>query len=140
MSLKTSRILNPGLKIGRWNIQGLKGKSNDKTADKLFLKEVRKYHIVILTETLTVEGEDIQIADYYTYNLHRPKHVKTWKGSGGIAVAIRNSIRKYIKILPPKSKDYIWLQLENHAFSLEKDSFICAAYIFLHRNLHTQSN
>ncbi len=121
--------LNRGLKIGCWNIQSIRYKDNDKTYKNLFLMEIRKHDIVVLTETHTVEGENIPIADYYTYCLHRQKHAKAWKGVGGIAITIHNSIRRNIKILTPKSKDYVWVQLDKNAFSLDNDLFICAAYI-----------
>ena len=42
-----------------WNTGGLKSKSNDKTSDLIFFKEIEKYDLVFLAETHVGYNTDI---------------------------------------------------------------------------------
>jgi hypothetical protein len=57
MTIKTS--INTSIKICFWNTGGLKSKSNDKTSDPIFLKEIEKYELVFLAETHVGYNTDI---------------------------------------------------------------------------------
>jgi hypothetical protein len=53
MTIKTS--INTSIKMCFWNTGGLKSKSNDKTSDPIFLKEIEKYDLVFIVNRGGVE-------------------------------------------------------------------------------------
>lgn len=58
---------------------------------------------------------------------------------GGLAILIRNTIRKGLKILPNISSEFQWLNLTKDFFNLDSDVFICFSYI-THCSVLQQSN
>lgn len=119
------------VKIGCWNIQGMRSKHEDKATNELFLDTVKDFDIVGLLESHTVEGQDddINIENFESHCFHRPKHIKATHGSGGIILLIKTGLRKGIQILPTNNKDYIWLILDKAYFGLNQTLHICIAYI-----------
>ena len=129
--MKAPKTVNQKLKIGCWNVQGLLNKNIDKTKDQSFLSAIEGFDILGLVETHTVTGQhdDIHIAGYDTQLFHRPKHKKAPHGSGGIAILLKQSIKKGIKLSKSNNNDYVWLTLSKHFFGFAEDLHICMAYV-----------
>ena len=70
-----------------WNIGGLKSKSNDKTSDPIFLKEIEKYDLVFLTETHVGYNTDIHtIGPFHYHRVCRSISKKNNRHFGGLAI------------------------------------------------------
>ena len=48
---------------------------------------------------------------------------------GGILLFVKKNLRNGVKILENDKKDKLWIKLKKDFFGLEKDIFICFAYI-----------
>ena len=74
--------MEPGLKIGFWNINGL---SEEKISDKVFKREINKYDILFLCETW-LRRENINNLrhpnEYLRYFAFRNKRRKKGRPSG----------------------------------------------------------
>ena len=51
------------------------------------------------------------------------------KHYGGLAVFVKESIRKGIKFEPITNSEYIWFKLDKFFFNMEKDIYVCVLYI-----------
>ena len=119
-------IHRTNLKIASWNINGVGGTNQDKLKDKKFIQEVQSHDIIALSETHCAKNKYVCLPGYYTYQSHISYPGK--RAIGGIALLIRKSIKPGVHIVKD-ANDYIWLKLEKTFFGLERDLFICAAYI-----------
>jgi hypothetical protein len=123
------------LAVAVWNIDGLKSSLNEPD----FINNIKCFDIVILVETHITQP--VHINSEYVYHKLGKKFSNKGRASGGISIIIKNELKKGIKILENKNDCFVWLQLEKTFFNLEKDTFICAAYIppenssiWMHRN------
>lgn len=111
-----------------WNIGGLISKHHDKITDPLFLQEIRKYDVVLLTETHLGYNTTVNIEGFNYYPICRPQSANS-RYYGGLGILIKYEVRKGINILTNTCKDYQWLQFDKHYFNLNTDIFLCLAYI-----------
>ncbi|VDI19713.1 Hypothetical predicted protein [Mytilus galloprovincialis] len=109
-------------------IGGLISKKFDKTLDPLFIQEIVKYEVILLTETHLGHNTSVNIDGYRYYPVCRPQSTNA-RFYGGLGILIKNDIRNGIKILQNTSKDYQWLKFDKFYFNLKKDLFLCLAYI-----------
>ena len=118
------------LRLGTWNIQGLKGS----TSDELFNKFLHKNDIIILTETWAEEGLAISEKEFYNFHSIRKRHARAKRSSGGISILIRRALRTTvgnkiaIKIIK-ESSNIVWIQICKEAFGIPVDIFIGAVYL-----------
>ena len=103
-------------------------KHHNKVTDSLFLKEIRSYDIVMLTETHVGYSTTVNIEGFNYYPVCRPQSANS-RFYGGLGILIKHKIRKGIKILTNTCKDYQWLQFDRNYFNLKTDIFLCLAYI-----------
>ena len=111
-----------------WNVGGLVSKSYNKVNDENFIKEIRDYDIVLLTETHLGYNSQVNIENFKYFPVCRPQSANT-RFYGGLGILIKNSIRQGVKILTNTNKDYQWLKLDKSFFNFMKDIFLCLAYI-----------
>lgn len=116
------------LRMCYWNLGGVNTHSVNKLSDDIFLKEIKNFDIVILGETHVGNNENLFIEGFTYFPVCRPISTNG-RYYGGLGIFRKNSIKKYIKILPTKSNDYQWIKFEKDFFNLQKDVYLCAAYI-----------
>ena len=116
------------LHLACWNINGFKVKGVNKYSDPDFIKEVCNKDIICLLETHSSLQDSLNIPNFKSVHLNRPKNKKTNKISGGISVLVRSEIRQGIKFLEHSCNDYIWLQLCSKFFGCDQDIYICFLY------------
>ena len=81
------------LKIGSWNIHGLRSKSFDKTNDPNFLREIKSYDILGLIEAKLESTENIHLPNYRSFYMSRPNEEK-YPNSGGILILYNQNIKR----------------------------------------------
>lgn len=117
------------LKIGYWNIKGLK--CNDqglKTEDDDVLNIILNHDIMCLTEVHCGDSDIPKIDGYDCFKMCRGLNKRINRYFGGIAIYYRSCIRKGIKFLRTDT-DFVWLKLCKHFFGLKKDIYLCLIYI-----------
>ena len=112
-----------------WNTGGLKSKSNDKTSDPIFLKEIEKYDLVFLAETHVGYNTDIHtIGPFHYHGICRSISKKNNRHFGGLAILRKNEIKPYVRILKNTSPEFQWVKLERDFFGFSDDLYICLVY------------
>ena len=87
-------ILKSHFWVGGFNCQGIM----DKIEDPIFINDMLKYDIVGVCETwLNKSNENVVLPEYKFYPLSRKK--ENDQSRGGVGWFIRNSLKRYIKIL-----------------------------------------
>ena len=99
------------LSIASWNIQGINYKTH------------------------STPDQKIHVDGYCTYQVNRPKSGKSYHG--GIAILVRDYLRKGITYSKSSSQDIVWVKLENNFFKFEHDIYLAVVYMHPHRNHHT---
>lgn len=137
------------IRIGSWNIQGIfknigRHKVN-KINDTEFGSVIRNLDIFCLLESHVGSLENLSIEGYSEYLSHRKKSGNN-RYFGGLALYIKQNIRKGIKIVRNTSPDIIWIKLDHSFFNLPKDIFVAFIYIspkssqyFIRNNLDLES-
>jgi hypothetical protein len=121
-----------GISMCMWNVNGMFNKSLNyqKMNDDLFINEVKNHDIIALVETQTGPDDHIILEGFYpAIKADRPKPKGAPRHFGGIAVLVKQELRKGIKFLEHRTQDYIWLKLCKEFFHLNNDIFVCVAYI-----------
>lgn len=92
-----------------------------------FTDFISKYDIIGLTETKTDDSDSISLPGYvsFTKNRHTLSNVR----SGGILVAIRESIVKYVHIIKTDCKYALWFKISKTLFNTCEDVLFGACYI-----------
>ena len=116
------------VRIGCWNVQGVK----NITDDSLFEEFIYKHDVVVLTETWLAESPNLFSKDFYNYHNMRPLNARAKRPSGGISILVRHDLKKIIskgfKIV--KEHDcFIWLKIDKFVLGTSDDLYICATYI-----------
>lgn len=85
---------------------------------------------VFLTETWSDSLLDLSVPGFTLIQLNRvEKKQNTKRNSGGIAIYIRESFKKYCFLLEKDSDDIIWIRIDRHLFNLTYDLYACLCYI-----------
>ena len=125
------------LRIASWNIDGcffrVSGSRLNKLHNDNVLEMIHKVDIAFLVETHCLSTDSLAIKVFDVIQNNRKKHKNAKKGSGGIAVCIRSSIRNGIKILPFTNSEFIWIKLSKVFFNL---IFMSVASILPHKDHH----
>ena len=121
------------LAIAAWNIDGIYHRIDNqrlcKLSDEKVINYVSKFDIIGLLETHCGPNENLYLDNYYILHSHRKKSNKAVRYSGGIAVVIKNIIKKGVKILPITHSEFLWIKLDKTFFKLDSDIFLCFVYI-----------
>ena len=59
----------------------------------------------------------------------RTKNKKAERHSGGITVLVTKEIRQGVKFFSSGSTRFVWCKLDKHFFDLDKNIYVCSAYI-----------
>jgi exonuclease III len=122
------------LSISSWNINGL-GESFSyesgihRLTEDTLLSDISGHDVVFLLETHCDGSDILSVEGFNCVHVNHHKVKQNGKIDGGIAVLIKQHIRKGIAILDNSNTDYIWLKLEKSYFGLEKHIYMCAAYL-----------
>ena len=121
------------LSIASWNIDGIFHRLDNerccKLDDKTVIEKISKFDIIGLIETHCGPQDHLFLEDYYTFQINRKKSPRARKFSGGIALFIKQSLRKGIKILPINHTEYIWIKLDKNYFNFDNNIYIAFTYI-----------
>lgn len=111
-----------------WNVQGL---TNTKLNDEDFVNYISKFEITFLCETWSSDLSNFDIEGHKCYNFARNfQNKKAKRGSGGIAVYVKQSITKGISIFKSYHDAIVWLKLDKLFFNLDEDIFLASVYIW----------
>ena len=126
MNSKT-KIKKTSLKFGCLNIEG-NAKTKCTTAD--VKDKVNNHDIFVIVESWLDPADFIpEIKGYVHFRSDRKKKRRAKRCSVGIIINCKNHIAKGVTKLNSVSNDALWLKLCKNHFGLEKDIFICTAYI-----------
>ena len=118
--------------ISCWNIVGLECNINGTKSNKLYSQEIINYlksDFIGLVETHAGSNTDISLDGYYVFCKDRPKNKKAWKASGGVAVLVKETLRKYCTFDPLSDSDVIWIRVQKQVTNLTCDLFLAFVYI-----------
>lgn len=111
-----------------WNCNGL---ADYKRNDREFTNIVTDNDIIFLLESWTDKDSDVDLTGYKCYNLYRKfKHKHAKRNSGGLVLYVKDCIKRGVTIARSHHDTIIWLRLDKHYFSFDKDMYICGAYIW----------
>lgn len=88
--------------------------------------------IICLQETWCDDNEALLLEDdifNVFYSNRKLRHKKAKRPSGGVAIMIKKHLIKGIKKQFSSSDDVLWIKLDKQFFSLDRDIFICNAYL-----------
>ena len=116
------------LHLASWNINGYKIKGFNKYEDQTFLSQLNDKDIICLIETHCPFPESINIPNFKTVNIIRPKNKRSNKISGGMSILVKTEIRPGVKYMDQCNSDFIWLKLCKNFFGLIDDIYLCFMY------------
>lgn len=122
-----------------WNVGGLISKSYNKIQDENFIKEIKDYDIVLLTETHLGYNSQINIENFKYYPICRSKSSNA-RFYGGLGILNKNNLRPGVKILMNTNKDYQWLKLDKQFFFIFQRISFYVWLILYHLTQVTQNS
>ena len=123
------------------NVEGINSRIfGQKSDNPVFRQIIANYDIIGLTVTHTNVDTHINIPGYHTYQVCRPRHNKTKKNSGGLAVLVKNSLRDGVSFMQSSCRDIVWAKLKKEFFVIDCDIYIGIIYISPKNSSFTQSN
>ena len=126
--VKSQEFEQRKLNILSWNVHGL---TDSKIDNDDFVKILVKNDIIFLYETWTNNLSQCSLNGYSSNNFYRKfKHRNAKRSSGGIVVYYKDSMKNCIEIIQNHVDTLIWLKLDHNYFQLDKDVYICGAYIW----------
>jgi len=116
------------LSILSWNIHGL---NSDKKSCKLFVDILAKNDICFLYESWCNVNSYIELNGYISHNFYRKfQHKNARRSSAGAILYYRECLKDDIAIVKNHFDSIIWVKLDNVFFNIEKDVYLCCAYIW----------
>ena len=121
-----SKVIKSYLRVGSFNCQGI----IEKMDDPMFLNSISKYDIFGVCETwLNKENESLNVPNYKFYPLSRKKEQEKGQSRGGVGWFIRESLRRYIKILYDISDENMFFcKLDKDFFNFNEDAYVGIIY------------
>ena len=116
------------LRIGQWNVNGLRTLTQDKSMDNVFLDWVQSMDIAVLTETHLEKGEPLHVPGYRTFQVNRARNKNASRGSGGVATLIKRNIAAGVTRLQCPGTEMVWLRLDGPFFGLARSIALGAIY------------
>ena len=107
------------INILSFNLEGLKPKLGDPN----FIDFIRKYDVVIFTETWKADTSKINVEGYWDYSQIRPKHKNAIRHSGGITVLAKHNIRPGIKLVE-NTEEFLWFKLDKNFSQTDNDIYL----------------
>ena len=94
-----------------------------KTDEYDFMNAINKCDLFCLTETHCSDSDCPSVQGFKLFMNNRIKHPKAWRPSGGIAVYIRKSIAKGVKIVNSSCSELTCIKLCKDFFHLTDDMY-----------------
>ncbi len=128
MSHKMTTQYQKNISILSWNVEGL-FKGNICKLDIPFIRRlISEYDVVCLSETWC--NFKFYVQGFETYVSSRDyKHKKAKRESGGVAILVKNEIKKYIRKQISSSDDILWIKVDKARLGMKKDLYICNSYL-----------
>ncbi len=125
------------LNIMTWNIRSIHtsdafGNKTLKTQHKEIYDMFMKHDIISIMETWCTDEEARSLEDdnfKVIFSNRKYRDPKAKRISGGVLFLIKKEIFKGVKRMISSSDDVIWLKLDRCFFNLEKDIYLCNAYL-----------
>ena len=123
------------LKVGCWNLNGIFRRINgfkyNKLSNEYCARLLQSYHIFGIVEShhLATQIHELHQSGYSCFNVCRPKSMqKGNKVSGGLAVYVRDDIRRGVQKIARGGSENICLKLKKEFFSLRNDIYLVFSY------------
>jgi hypothetical protein len=123
------------IQIGCWNVNQLISKTRNKLNDPLFTTEIEGFDIIGLLETKL--PNTITVDKFMVFPFYRPTSGKNNTISGGLAILIKQTIRKGVKFIDSPSPNFQWILLKKDFFGFKKDMYVCFMYDAPSRSSYT---
>ena len=117
------------LKIGAWNVNGVKTKDIDKFNDKHFIDLIKNFDILGIVETHLIASLPSPLPNYKIHHFFRVQDKKAKRVFGGISILVKKSISNGVTITDSSNSNFIWLKLDKHYFNMFEDLYICFLHI-----------
>ena len=115
------------LNIVTWNINGL---SQDKLGDNILGSMLKRYDIIMLSETWSSDQDDFFLDGYFYYNYPRSyKHPASKRMSGGLGFFIRRELKDGVDIWSYTDDVIAWVILKKDFFGFQSDVYVANVYI-----------
>ena len=116
------------LSVLSWNVNGL---NNYKLGCDEFVNIISKHDICFIYESWTNSRSNIDINGYVAHNFYRKfVHRNARRCSGGLVLYYREHLKDGIEIVKNNHDTIIWIRLKHDFFNIEKDMYICGAYVW----------
>ena len=131
--MRSVRKLLNGVLLSFWNIDQLYLNEYDSRVCKLddpdLISALVGDHIVIMAETHCGYGDNPTLPGFAkpVQNI-RPKSPNASKHFGGIAVFVKESIRRGVKFEPITNSEYMWFKLDKDFFNMVNDLYVVVVY------------
>ena len=124
-SKNTRRNIGNTLSFMTWNIQGVKQKLQDID----FLNTIYPNDFVALEESWLDTVDDFSLAEFSYFRSDRKRSKAARRNSGGVVLLFKHKYINGLQKLKTEMNDIIWVKLDKLFFNLEKDIYICVAYL-----------
>ena len=98
-----------------------------------FISYVKNFDILLFGETWQNKNDpyDFGISDYECAHVYAKKShgVTTGRFSGGVTVYYRSSLKQFISVIHKSDDGLIWIKLDKHFLSSDKDAYLCYVYV-----------
>ena len=97
-----------------------------------FQNVIKNVDILCLTETWTCDDNvnNVNIEGFELFYSHRQeKHKKAKRDYGGVIIFVKKNLVAGISKQRSIHDDFLWLKLDRKYFNLQKDIFMCTAYL-----------
>ncbi len=121
------------ISIAYWNIDGLYQRCGGQRICKLDDPDVQnslgRFDLIGLVETHCSNKDSPMMEDFHIICSNRPKSPNAPRHFGGIALCIKKSIKKGVKLLPVTNSEILWAKLDKNFFNMDSDLFLGIAYV-----------
>lgn len=126
--VRSGEVHHHHLKVVHWNIEGIKSRLwGNKLNTEEFQTLSKDYNIIGLTETHSVE-ENLELTGYTSFQLNRKNLNNSARGSGGIAVFVKQNLCYGITLHKTANENILWLKLKKSFFNFPKDIYLGTVY------------
>ena len=116
------------LRVGQWNINGVRTQTHDKLADSAVCEWIQSMDIAAFTETHLEAGQGLPIQGYRVFEANRNRNKAASRCSGGVAIAVRRKLAKGVERIPCPSTEMVWVRLNAAFFGLHRDIALGVVY------------
>lgn len=124
--IKFKEYMTKDIRIGYWNIDSAGKKLNE----PVIINKLNNFDIICLAETHSRPSDDaLELEGYKLFPKLRLDTMHAHRFFGGLAIFVRSSLLKGVKIEDSESSELMWMKLSKKFFNLDEDLFICNSYV-----------